>query len=370
MADVKGDVLWVKKDSKTLDEDIWDDAELIKLYDRSIAHLKKEPKQTASSNCQASEKEQLQKKKKKKKKSKNTNYKWKVGRECLALYDWDGLYYEAIILSIDNDYKTVRVRFLYHGNEEDVDMKNLLEMSYKDQMGCYDSKDANNTIDDAEIKSCDGTNTTDNEKDSNRPVTKDWRVSDICYVLDKKGVHHQAVINYFNNSDCCFVTFIKSNQKKEVKLSQLHSFLPREYKRTRSKSLSPPNHFPHPNCPPPDFPMQIPPPPSLLANSGFPAIPSFNKNFSFRNTTDNIFCGSNFPSCPQPPVIPDDVIAGNEEALANMLMSWYISGFHTGYYQGIQQANLPTQRDFQNNKYRHERKKNKRYHEKTKVSNV
>ena len=39
------------------------------------------------------------------------------------------------------------------------------------------------------------------------------------------------------------------------------------------------------------------------------------------------------PPPPPPPLLPEGVVRGDEEALANMLMSWYMSGYHTGYYR-------------------------------------
>lgn len=40
------------------------------------------------------------------------------------------------------------------------------------------------------------------------------------------------------------------------------------------------------------------------------------------------------PFPPPPPMLSG--LHGNEEELANMLMSWYMNGYHTGYYQGVQ----------------------------------
>ncbi|XP_022649319.1 survival motor neuron protein-like [Varroa jacobsoni] len=48
--------------------------------------------------------------------------------------------------------------------------------------------------------------------------------------------------------------------------------------------------------------------------------------------------GIAFP--PPPPPFPPHVdgICSSDEALAAMLMSWYISGYHTGYYQAMRQS--------------------------------
>ncbi|XP_012282004.1 survival motor neuron protein 1 isoform X2 [Orussus abietinus] len=45
---------------------------------------------------------------------------------------------------------------------------------------------------------------------------------------------------------------------------------------------------------------------------------------------------------PPPPPMPPQMMArlpeNDADALSSMLMSWYISGFHTGYYHGLKQA--------------------------------
>ena len=42
---------------------------------------------------------------------------------------------------------------------------------------------------------------------------------------------------------------------------------------------------------------------------------------------------STLPPPPPPPPMPDDVIVDENEALCSMLLAWYMSGYHTGYYQ-------------------------------------
>lgn len=36
---------------------------------------------------------------------------------------------------------------------------------------------------------------------------------------------------------------------------------------------------------------------------------------------------------PPPPPIGEDGVDGDNEAMCSMLMAWYMSGYHTGYYQ-------------------------------------
>ncbi|XP_046742969.1 survival motor neuron protein [Diprion similis] len=44
------------------------------------------------------------------------------------------------------------------------------------------------------------------------------------------------------------------------------------------------------------------------------------------------------PAPPLPPQLMTRLPESDGDALSSMLMSWYISGFHTGYYHGIKQA--------------------------------
>jgi len=80
------------------------------------------------------------------------------------------------------------------------------------------------------------------------------------------------------------------------------------------------NFFPSPPVPPM--------PPTLLSHhwsgpnpSGFQ--PSAN-TFQFA------------PMPPPPAPVNSSDIAHDNDALASMLMAWYLSGYHTGYYQAIQ----------------------------------
>lgn len=44
------------------------------------------------------------------------------------------------------------------------------------------------------------------------------------------------------------------------------------------------------------------------------------------------------PAPPIPPQLMASLPENDTEALSSMLMAWYISGFHTGYYHGLKQA--------------------------------
>nr|XP_034193461.1 survival motor neuron protein isoform X1 [Osmia lignaria] len=59
----------------------------------------------------------------------------------------------------------------------------------------------------------------------------------------------------------------------------------------------------------------------------------FMSGRSFNSTADMMP-----PAPPLPPQLMAKLPDNDADALSSMLMSWYISGFHTGYYHGLKQA--------------------------------
>lgn len=319
-------IIWNKPGNamNTSDEDVWDDTALVKAYDKAIAQLKEESTNVASSSSQSISSPGGKKRRKKNKKVKNNRKKWKIGEQCLAIFEEDGLYYEAVVITADNVNSTATVKFSYYENEENVVFDQLLPIHNKDRM-----KVAWNINTDEEKP---------DENESNLHNVGDWNVSDICYVFNSKsGTYQQAVINSFTSSKLCHITIIKSNQKSEVNISQLHETLPDEGCNSSSAQYDPHGFHSFP-----DTPIHLPPPPPFLNLPEF-APHDFGKMESvFKNniSADEDFSNIQFPHIPAMPVLPKDVVTGGkEEALANMLMSWYMSGFHTGYYQGLQYNN-------------------------------
>lgn len=70
---------------------------------------------------------------------------------------------------------------------------------------------------------------------------------------------------------------------------------------------------------------------------------------------------SAFPAVPPPPMIHDHLPASDREALHSMLISWYMSGYHTGFYQGLK--NSSRQSGSRHHHHHHRRSKNKHHDE-------
>ncbi|KAK8760900.1 hypothetical protein V5799_027833 [Amblyomma americanum] len=105
----KGAVLWRR--NEPVDEDIWDDSDLIAAYDRAHEQIKKEieRRNRASSENSSSGQE--------------PPTGWKQGDYCIAIFSGDCLPYEAKIKCIRGKYCIVH--YIGYGNEERVLLSDL-----------------------------------------------------------------------------------------------------------------------------------------------------------------------------------------------------------------------------------------------------
>ncbi|XP_059062114.1 survival motor neuron protein [Achroia grisella] len=136
----RNEILYVKgmniSESEVDDEeqDIWDDRKLNDAYDKAlqIANAEVAKRIALSTNTNRKSNDQPDNKKDKtapkpstsKNNKKEPSTKWKSGMHCRALYEEDGLEYEAFILSVLNDKECV-VRFLGYENSEIVPINTL-----------------------------------------------------------------------------------------------------------------------------------------------------------------------------------------------------------------------------------------------------
>ncbi|XP_030916152.1 survival motor neuron protein-like isoform X1 [Geospiza fortis] len=147
-----------------------------------------------------------------------------------------------------------------------------------------------------------------NINESNTAPLKQWKVGDSCSaVWSEDGNLYLATIASINQKrGTCVVTYTGYGNQEEQNLSDL---LPPTSDETvnrmghsgesGSKFKAPPSL----SCWPPLFP------------AGPPLIPP-----------------------PPPPMRPDS--AEDDEALGSMLIAWYMSGYHTGYYLGLKQSRM------------------------------
>ncbi|XP_015508836.1 survival motor neuron protein-like isoform X1 [Parus major] len=196
-----------------------------------------------------------------------------------------------------------------------------------------------------------------NRNKSNTAPLKQWKVGDSCSaVWSEDGNLYLATIASINQKrGTCVVTYTGYGNQEEQNLSDLRPPTSDETVNGMSHSGENENETPYStdesekssqssrnksDCTKARFSPQNlrfptpPPPPPGLGRSGskFKAPPSF------------LSCWPPpFPAGPPlipppPPMRPDS--AEDDEALGSMLIAWYMSGYHTGYYLGLKQSRM------------------------------
>ncbi|CAH2087191.1 unnamed protein product [Euphydryas editha] len=240
-------------------EDIWDDSKLKEAYDRAlrIAHVEVAKRVAASTNN--TKDDAKTKNKSKSHQHENRNQKkeskpqWKAGMNCRAVYEADGVEYEALLLKMINDDECI-IRFLGYDNSEIVSISSLKPSLGKAERTRQIEEALAEKINNVESYSNHSYNG-ERMECSDRPVSPGSSVS-----FQKK----------------------KKSGKKKNKQKQ-------------------PAHFELPD----------PPMPNMA---------------QFRNM-----------GAMEMPVPPPLTLCGDSEdqALSSMLLSWYMSGYYTGLYQGM-----------------------------------
>ncbi|XP_066195831.1 survival motor neuron protein isoform X2 [Sylvia atricapilla] len=172
-----------------------------------------------------------------------------------------------------------------------------------------------------------------NRNKSNTAPLKQWKVGDSCSaVWSEDGNLYLATIASINQKrGTCVVTYTGYGNQEEQNLSDLlppasdetvnemgHSgenenetpYSTDESEKSSQSSRNK-NNYTKPRFSPQNLRFPTPPPP-------FPGL------------------GKLIP--PPPPMRPDT--AEDDEALGSMLIAWYMSGYHTGYYLGLKQSRM------------------------------
>ncbi|XP_061198670.1 survival motor neuron protein isoform X3 [Neopsephotus bourkii] len=223
-------VLFKRGTGQSDDSDVWDDAALIKAYDKAVVSFKNALKNEECSELSSKQEHHQGMKRRNNKKNKNkrrtnkvSSKQWKVGDSCNAVWSEDGNVYLATIVSINHKRGTCVVTYTGYGNQEEKSLTDLLPAA-------IDEINENETP-------C----STDGSEGSQSPGNKN--------------------------------SFMKGR------------FLPQNLR------------FPVP-----------------------PGVPGLGRWIP-----------------PPPPMRPD---SEDDEALGSMLIAWYMSGYHTGYYLGLKQSRM------------------------------
>ncbi|XP_062411859.1 survival motor neuron protein 1-like isoform X2 [Sardina pilchardus] len=258
---------------------------------------------------------------------------WVLGSRCRAVWSEDGLEYPGVIVSVDGE--RCRVQFEGYGNEEDVDLSALLpaipEQPWRGRR---------------------------------------WSLGSHCRaVWSEDGLVYPGVVVWMKG-ERCRVRFDVYNNEEDMELSALlppedtedetdtqdqeetpgdgssgssssdwrrkdgHAKRPKSPEKSRHGHSSGKQHSEEAGkkpprrgeaAPPPPFPFMPPPgmPPMGLPDlSMFPPPPP--PSFTWPAGKAGALGGDS----------PEDEMA----SLSSMLLSWYLCGYHTGYYMGAQQA--------------------------------
>ncbi|CAL8296593.1 survival motor neuron protein 1 isoform X1 [Gadus morhua] len=198
-------------------------------------------------------------------------------------------------------------------------------------------------------------------KRSNAPPDKEWQVGDsccaywsedgqlyaatICGIDKKRGSCTVLFTDYGNQEEQSLQDLLLENSEVEeetcVKVNEAESSTEES-----DRSTTPQSHRRQAHNKPPKYKSPREPPPLLPPGlPGFPLgpppMPGFKSGGSKHSSgpvppawPPMMPCGP--PMIPPPPPMSPDM--ENDEALGAMLISWYMSGYHTGYYLGLKQA--------------------------------
>ncbi|XP_043277524.1 survival motor neuron protein [Venturia canescens] len=179
------------------------------------------------------------------------------------------------------------------------------------------------------------------KKSNQTKANQKWTVGSPCRAIyANDGQEYEAIVtNVYEKSKTCRVTFVGYGNTEIVELSTL-----RESHGLKSQIEQ------NKNCQVVDESLES----SQATHAGLDAPEvngSLGERMDFENEHQsmpkNVFnSGSTFnssygimpPAPPLPPQLMSKLPDNDADALSSMLMSWYISGFHTGYYHGIKQA--------------------------------
>lgn len=163
-------------------------------------------------------------------------------------------------------------------------------------------------------------------KHTNKPKKK-WIVGGPCRaVYSEDGEIYEAVILKIYENKNCIVKFVGYGNTEKVQLSSLleseglQSQITQQKKALEEKYMNDPKKSNGEK-------MDCESEETRSYKHQFIPGPSFN------SITDIMP-----PAPPLPPQLMAKLPDNDTDALSSMLMSWYISGFHTGYYHGLKQA--------------------------------
>ncbi|KAI8478711.1 SMN protein Smn1 [Branchiostoma belcheri] len=295
-----GDVVFSREQDGN-DSDIWDDSALIQAYDRAVQAMK-----------------------------------WKPGDQCIAMYSEDQLWYPAEILSINPQRRTCLVRYTDYGNEEE---QNLKDLSSLDQEGEFvQIYNGNTAVEDSsesrkwrQYKNSEAGGGPSQYESWWRDYHKKYGGHQPHFPPPPSGQGHGSQIESHMNVGKSiklvpdFLTTLPNAPTPTIPLGGEHARVPHVAPTARQTGITtttssttgqyaPVSSGGHVMCAAGD---------STIRPNQLSRLPLYRSD-------------GKMPPLPPPPAVTDGL--EDDDSLACMLMAWYMSGYHTGYYQGLKDA--------------------------------
>ncbi|XP_033226312.1 survival of motor neuron protein [Belonocnema kinseyi] len=178
-------------------------------------------------------------------------------------------------------------------------------------------------------------------------MQRKWCVGSPCRAIySEDGELYEAIITKMQeNTGTCIVKFIGYDNTEKVELASLleseglQSQIAQQkaslLDKSNASSSSPPEASELPSEP-----RKMNGVPGENMDCDFHETKTSKNSFASMPTTSSFLpaMGVMPPAPPLPPHLMSKLPENDADALSSMLMAWYLSGFHTGYYHGLKQA--------------------------------
>lgn len=181
-----------------------------------------------------------------------------------------------------------------------------------------------------------------------RKMQRKWCIGSPCRaVYSEDGELYEAIISkIYENTGTCIVKFIGYNNSEKVEVSSLMESEGLQSQIAQQKAAMQDKANQESSSTLPEASNFSPESVKMngISDENMECDHDENKAtrdfFTSRPMTSsfNPSMGMMPPAPPLPPHLMSRLPENDADALSSMLMSWYISGFHTGYYHGLKQA--------------------------------
>ncbi|XP_019393855.1 PREDICTED: survival motor neuron protein 1-like isoform X2 [Crocodylus porosus] len=295
MAACAGDIVYRSAGGQSSDCAASDDQALIRAYDQAVRSCKaasRAPEDTASDSSSSLTSSGAESASDEEQQEAESASQWVVGAACRAVWSGDGLTYPARVVALRPAEGTCVVEYEHYGNREEQSLRDLLPPDRTPESSPRPGRTA----------------------------------GDACRVVwSEDGLLYPATVRLVDAAaGTCLVEFDGYGNREEQTLEDL---LPPESS-PRGDPASEVEEDAH----------RVPRRPSPLPSWQLPhgrRRPNATGKWAHHLPPLPLSSKLMPPPPPQDPLCPD---CEEEDALACMLLSWHLSGYHTGFYMGLRQG--------------------------------